>query len=390
MANEIQILNNGDTLYNIRTKINDNFELTKQFLIIMPFEAPIPVNERIVDKLYFQYTDVDNTQGRFEDYEGNVLVSTSFSASGGGLPMFAPIWSDHLYNDASWLRADTFSWHSANIYVSAYAKLFEQYNNQNSVEMTDGDITYKLTPEGFKIADVSQQQAILQRYLDTGVSWFYIYDGANQRFKLPRENTEGKQYLYFYVGNYQRPETEVNIGILTELANGTDIGVIVDEINGIKNQAINEIRASGVDWGSITGVLSNQTDLNTMLESKVGRTDLLNSSANLQTQIDGLSQQLRSLQMEMANMLGRMDFVNSVEFTVNNTTSYTCPKDGYVQFVYIDNSTAAGFININGKKVASGYTVGNGLITMFPVSSGDVISIPSASVTLTAVFIPQK
>jgi len=393
MANEIQILNNGDTLYNIRTKINDNFALTKEFIMIMPFDQTIPVNERINNKLYFQYTDIDNTQGRFEDYEGNILVASSGGIGAGGLPMFTPVWSDHLYNDVSYLRADTFSWHSANIYVSAFAKLFEQYNNQNSVEMVEGNITYKLTPQGFKIADVSQHDNIIQLYQTTGEAWFYLYDGENARFKLPRENTEGKRYLYFYVGDYQRPQTEINIGILTELANGTDMEVIIDEINDAKDQAINELKASGVDWGSIKGVLSNQSDLSTALASKANTGDLLSSSASLQTQIDGLRQQVSTLQTEMTTMLARMDFSNSVEFTVNLNSSYTCPHNGYIQFNYMDNANNDIRININGRKFASGLSVGNGLTSLFPVSAGDVISMTSSSAAsgnLQCVFIPQK
>jgi len=393
MANEIQILNNGDALYTIRQKINDNFALTKEFIIIMLYEQSIPIQDRISNKLYFQYTDIDNTEGRFEDYEGNILVSSVGATGAAGLPMFAPVWSDHLYNDASYLRADTFSWHNSSIYVTAYNILVEQYNNGNSVEMTEDGITYKLTPQGFKIADASQHENILQAYLNTGIAWFYILDTLNARFKLPREITNSGRYLYFYVGEYVRPQTEVNIGILTELANGTDISVIVNEINGVKNQAINELKTTGVDWGNIKGLLNNQTDLIGILESKASTGDLLTRTASLQTQIDGLLQQVTNLQMETATMLGRMDFSNSVIFTVNTNTnpSYTCPRDGYVQFNYIDNTNNAISININGRKFASGLSVGNGLTSIFPVSSGDVITIGSSvGGTLEGVFIPQK
>ncbi len=389
MANEIQILNNGDTLYNIRTKINDNFALTKEFIMIMPFDQPIPIDQRINNKLYFQYTDIDNTQGRFEDYEGNILVASSGGVGAGGLPMFTPVWSDHLYNDVSYLRADTFSWHSANIYVSAFAKLFEQYNNQNSVEMVEGNITYKLTPQGFKIADVSQHDNIIQLYQTTGEAWFYLYDGENARFKLPRENTEGKRYLYFYVGDYERPQTEINIGILTELANGTDMEVIIDEINDAKDQAINELKASGVDWGSITGVLSNQSDLNTVLEAKANTGDLLSSSASLQTQIDGLRQQLVTLQAGMTDMLGRMDFSNSVNFSLGSGATYTCPKDGYIQFTYVGISNAQYYLRMNGKAYCNYTALTNG-IGLLPVSAGDTLTGDPVSSPLDGLFIPQK
>ena len=210
-------------------------------VIYIPYGEHIPVEERISNRLYYQYTNGEHTQGRFEDYMGNVLVAEGSGGGGSSLPMFAPIWADHLYNDASYLRADNFSWHNAGIYVSAYAKLVEQYNHENSVEMNDGDITYKLTPDGFRIADASQHDDVRYAYENEGRAWYYLLDEENARFKLPREKNESGKYLYFYVGNYERPETEVNIGILTELANGTDISVIVEEINEIKNQAIADV-----------------------------------------------------------------------------------------------------------------------------------------------------
>jgi hypothetical protein len=91
-------------------------------------------------------------------------------------------------------------------------------------------------------------------------------------------------------------------------------------------------------------------------------------------------------------MLGRMDFANSTTFTVNTTTSYTCPKDGYVQFNYIDNANNAISININGRKFTSGTGIGNGSTSTFPVSSGDVISMTTTSAggNLEGVFVPQK
>lgn len=229
--------------------VNDALEQVNQMaqafdasVIYIPYGEHIPVEQRVTNRLYYQYTNGEHTQGRFEDYMGNVLVAEgSGGGSGSSLPMFAPIWSDHLYNDASYLRADNFSWHNSVIYITAYAKLLEQYNHENSVEMTDGDITYKLTPDGFRIADASQHDDVRYAYENNGRAWYYLLDEENARFKLPREKNESGKYLYFYVGEYERPETEVNIGILTELANGTDISVIVDEINEIKNQAIAEV-----------------------------------------------------------------------------------------------------------------------------------------------------
>jgi len=215
-------------------------------VIYIPYGENIPVEERISNRLYYQYTNGEHTQGRFEDYMGNVLVAEGSGGGGGSsLPMFAPIWSDHLYNDASYLRADNFSWHTADIYVTAYAKLVEQYNNENSVEQTDGDITYKLTPDGFRIADASQHDDVRYAYENEGRAWYYLLDEENARFKLPREKNTSNKYLYFYVGNYARPTTEVNIGILTELANGADIETIIQDIRSQYNLLTTLTETSG-------------------------------------------------------------------------------------------------------------------------------------------------
>ena len=226
-------------------------------VIYIPYGEHIPVGERINNRLYYQYTNGEHTQGRFEDYMGNVLVVEGSGGGGSSLPMFAPIWSDHLYNDASYLRADNFSWHNSAIYVTAYAKLLEQYNHENSVEMVDGDITYKLTPDGFRIADSSQHDDVRYAYENNDKAWYYLLDAENARFKLPREKNKSNKYLYFYVGNYIRPETEVNLGILTELANGQDLSEILEEIEIAKNQAIVEVASTPQPLTTLTETSGN-------------------------------------------------------------------------------------------------------------------------------------
>ena len=94
--------------------------------------------------------------------------------------------SDHLLNNLSWLRADTFSWQDGNVYHSAYNELLSEYTNPACTEETDGDIVYRRTPKGYKIAGGSQASKIEALYNSKGVAWYYIIDGTNQRFKLPR------------------------------------------------------------------------------------------------------------------------------------------------------------------------------------------------------------
>ena len=342
----------NDGVNDALNQVNQMATMFDASVVYIPYGEYIPVEERISNRLYYQYTNGDHTQGRFEDCYGNILVAESAGGGGGSsLPMFAPIWSDHLYNDASYLRADNFSWHNSAIYVTAYAKLVEQYNHENSVEMTDGDVAYKLTPDGFKIADVSQHDSVRYAYDNTGESWFYLLDVENARFKLPREKKTDGKYLYFYVGYYERPETEVNIGILTELANGTDMAVIVDEINVAKDAAIAEVSAS------------------TML-------------ADLQTQID-------SLKAEINTMLGRMDFANSVTFSVTSSVKYICPSDGYIQFTQSGSTSESYYVYINDKKFCSYQTISNGLVGLIPVSVGDEITSDNDNY-VKGTFIPQK
>lgn len=95
-------------------------------------------------------------------------------------------WSDHLLNDMSWLRADTFSWQDGTTYSSAYNELLSEYNNSASTTATDGSITYKRTPKGYKIALSNQETAIDTKYATDGIAWYYILDTTNKKFKLPR------------------------------------------------------------------------------------------------------------------------------------------------------------------------------------------------------------
>lgn len=63
------------------------------------------------------------------DDSGNVIVADE--SGGASLPILANIWSDHIVNDVSWLRADTFSWQSGDVYVAAYEHLAGDYENRS-------------------------------------------------------------------------------------------------------------------------------------------------------------------------------------------------------------------------------------------------------------------
>ena len=104
-------------------------------------------------------------------------------------PLLSCMWSDHLLSDMSWLRADTFSWQSGDVYVTAYNHLVSDYSEAVPVETdTINGITiyYKRSADGHKVCHHNQEQNVLDIYNSTGVAWYYILDTTNTRFKLPR------------------------------------------------------------------------------------------------------------------------------------------------------------------------------------------------------------
>lgn len=256
-------------------------------------------------------------------------VGSGASSSGGGLPLFAPIWSDHLYNDASYLRADTFSWHDSRIYVGAYKHLVDDIDGITAETETIGSttITFYRCADHHKVVLADQEANVEAIYNETGIAWYFILDVDNGRFKLPRtkygftglrdavgkyvpeslpnitgfselspgvsvgaiqpgstttvykyngtttgsnlsfdasrsspayqDNAPVQQratemYLYFYVGYYPRAEAEVNVGLLTELVNGSDLEEILGEIETAKNQALADVNSYQQPLESLT------------------------------------------------------------------------------------------------------------------------------------------
>ena len=119
--------------------------------------------------------------------------------------LFDVKWSDHILDNISWLRADTFSWHSGELYNKAYEHLLEEWNevgDNPETEIIEGiQIWYRLAPDGHKICTKSQEDEIMQIYEATGVAWYYIIDTDNHRFKLPRTKF-GFAGIRSGVGNY--------------------------------------------------------------------------------------------------------------------------------------------------------------------------------------------
>ena len=104
------------------------------------------------------------------------------------VPLLFTVWSDHVINDVSWLRADTFSWQSGDVYKSVYDHLVDDWNNATSVSETVNGHTFNVmvAEDGHKLFSMNGHDLAQTLYDETGVAWYYILDQENKRFKLPR------------------------------------------------------------------------------------------------------------------------------------------------------------------------------------------------------------
>ena len=70
--------------------------------------------------------------------QGKKLIASSTT---NGFNLFDCKWADHILNNISWLRADTFSWQSGDVYVAAYEHLAADYESATTGYSWTGDKT---------------------------------------------------------------------------------------------------------------------------------------------------------------------------------------------------------------------------------------------------------
>lgn len=140
------------------------------------YQDGAPVQQEAVQYPYFIQVATGSEES--VDVTREIELNNPFS-------LFDSKWADHELSNASWVKSNG-TFYSGLTYVTAYNELLSEYNKTSSVEKTDGSITYKLTPKGFKIAIASQDAAVTALYNNTGVAWYYVLDTENTQFKLPR------------------------------------------------------------------------------------------------------------------------------------------------------------------------------------------------------------
>ena len=69
-----------------------------------------------------------------EDYSAKYYA---LQATNVGMPLLMSFWSDHLLQNMSFLRSDTFSWQPGTVYEAAYNELLTEYNNPASMAQQD-------------------------------------------------------------------------------------------------------------------------------------------------------------------------------------------------------------------------------------------------------------
>ena len=145
---------------------------------------------------------------------GNVIAGLY----GVNTPLLHPIWSDRILNDVSWLRADTYSWQSGDLYIAAYEHLLDDWNNGTLVTETVGNKTFsvKVAKDGHRMFSTNGHDLAQELYDTYGVSWYYIIDIENKRFKLPRTKF-GFTGVRTSVGGYVAPGVPNITGVVSTI-----------------------------------------------------------------------------------------------------------------------------------------------------------------------------
>ncbi len=119
------------------------------------------------------------------------------------LPLLSFVWADHILDDISWLRADTFSWQNGSVYQAVYQHLANDIDGKALQSETIGSTTiqFYLADDGHKVCPASEESNVVAIYNATGVAWYYIIDTVNERFKLPRTKHNKYTETLGVVGN---------------------------------------------------------------------------------------------------------------------------------------------------------------------------------------------
>lgn len=124
-------------------------------------------------------------------------LNAKIGEGGGGasLPILMSMWSDHVINDMSWLRADTFSWQSGDVYKAAYEHLVADMPEEQMLYAWDNDIDetwYTKTPDVPAVGDIlywDDGQDSGRTVASVSGDTFITSDGGRSYSRYPAKDT---------------------------------------------------------------------------------------------------------------------------------------------------------------------------------------------------------
>ena len=307
-----------------------------------------------------------------------------------GLPPLIHTWSDHILNDVSWLRADTFSWQSGLLYVSVYNHLVDDIDGITPVTELVGsyNITYYPCSDGHMIVMPDQEAVVQNIYNESGVAWYYILDTTNHRFKLPRTKY-GFTGLRDAVGKYVEPTLP---NITGQVANnrimGNDSSGAFQSLN-IGTAYSNDHAAGGggfsFDASRSSSIYKNGATVQPpatqmYLYFYVGfyARSAIEQTAGVTTEVldektDTDASNLSAAGKSLISGLGMLSDTSESLAIGASGTSYTAPANGWFYFRTAAN-TEAMLDNITATISVSSQTAYNPSVIM-PAKKGDIVGI---------------
>lgn len=189
--------------------------------------------------------------------DGKIIAGTTVNPD-----LFDFKWADHILDDISWVRADTFSWQSGSLYTAMYNHLANDIQGKTSADLiteTIGGVTiaYYLAADGHKIVEPDQEAAVISIYNTVGVAWYYIVDVENTRFKLPRTKF-GFTGMRDSVGKYVAPGAPNITGNTHYIGACYNNGNVANYVDGVFSAfaAGNGGFAGGGGYGNAAGRLN--------------------------------------------------------------------------------------------------------------------------------------
>ena len=146
----------------------------------------LPKNVIIVDEDLHQLRLHDGTTPG-----GHVIGSSGGGNNSNALLSF--MWADHQLNDVSWLRADTFSWQSGDVYTAAYEHLVADCENAQTTAY------YAWTGEGF-IAGTQETVYTTSQVPSIGDTVYYYDSNGLIRFGTVKTVSSANITFTYIVG----------------------------------------------------------------------------------------------------------------------------------------------------------------------------------------------